>query len=87
MPDNLKVGLMVAEQRKICASGGCTGEYYGLGFGQSPFHVPPVLFNALSDSADKGLILHLKGYWNYVRRYLVLTKDILVWMLILKELS
>ena len=54
MPDNLKVGLMVAEQRKKCASGGCTGEYYGLGFGQSPFHVPPVLSNALSDSSNKG---------------------------------
>lgn len=54
MPDNLKVGLMVAEQRKICASGGCTGEYYGLGFGQSPFHVPPVLEHALSENSNKG---------------------------------
>jgi len=54
MPDNLKVGLMVAEQRQRCASGGCTGEYYGLGFGQSPFHVPPVLSKALADSAEKG---------------------------------
>ena len=39
MPDNLKVGLMIAEQRKKCASVGCHEEYYGLGFGQSPFHV------------------------------------------------
>ncbi|AJM91771.1 pyridoxal phosphate-dependent aminotransferase [Nitrosopumilus piranensis] len=54
MPDNLKVGLMVAEQREKCASGGCTGEFYGLGFGQSPFHVPPVLENALSENSDKG---------------------------------
>lgn len=54
MPDNLKVGLMVAEQRKVCASGGCTGEYYGLGFGQSPFHVPPVLSRALADNASLG---------------------------------
>ncbi len=43
MPDNLKVGLMVAEQRKKCASNGCSEEYYGLGFGQSPFHVPTIL--------------------------------------------
>ena len=54
MPDNLKVGLMVAEQRKKCASGGCFEEFYGLGFGQSPFHVPSVLSKALSDNADKG---------------------------------
>jgi len=54
MPDNLKVGLMVAEQRKKCASGGCFEEFHGLGFGQSPFHVLPVLAKALSESADKG---------------------------------
>ena len=54
MPDNLKVGLMVAEQRKRCASGGCFEEFYGLGFGQSPFHVPDILSKALADSADKG---------------------------------
>ena len=39
MPDNLKVGLMVTEQRKRCASRGCAEEFYGLGFGQSPFHI------------------------------------------------
>ena len=54
MPDNLKVGLMVAEQRKKCASGGCHEEFYGLGFGQSPFHVPPSLSKALADSANMG---------------------------------
>ena len=54
MPDNLKVGLMVAEQRKRCASDGCFEEFYGLGFGQSPFHVLPVLAKALSESTDKG---------------------------------
>ena len=54
VPDNPKVGLMVAEQRKKCVSGGCTGEFYGLGLGQSPFHVPPVLSKALADSAKMG---------------------------------
>ena len=54
MPDNLKVGLMVAEQRERCASGGCTEEFYGLGFGQSPFHVLPALSKALAESAEKG---------------------------------
>ncbi len=54
MPENLKVGLMIAEQRKKCASGGCHEEYYALGFGQSPFHVPPPLVNALAQSANQG---------------------------------
>ena len=54
MPDNLKVGLMVTEQRKRCASGGCFEEFYRLGFGQSPFHVLPVLAKALSESIEKG---------------------------------
>ena len=54
MPDNLKVGLMIAEQRKKCSSGGCNEEYYALGFGQSPFHVPPPLVTALQNSASQG---------------------------------
>ena len=54
MPDNLKVGLMIAEQRKKCSSGGCSEEYHALGFGQSPFHVPPPLVAALQNSAFQG---------------------------------
>ena len=54
MPDNLKVGLMIAEQRKKCSSGGCNEEYYALGFGQSPFHVPPPLITSLQESANQG---------------------------------
>ena len=54
MPDNLKIGLMIAEQRKKCSDGGCNEEFYALGFGQSPFHVPPPLVKALADSASQG---------------------------------
>ncbi len=54
MPENLKVGLMIAEQRKKCASVGCHEEYYGLGFGQSPFHIPPPLANGLAQSVTQG---------------------------------
>ncbi|KAG2475716.1 MAG: Aspartate aminotransferase [Nitrosopumilales archaeon] len=54
MPENLKVGLMIAEQRKKCADGGCHEEYYALGFGQSPFHVPQPLVDALAKNADQG---------------------------------
>jgi aspartate aminotransferase len=53
-PDNLKVGLMVAKQRQECKTGGCKFDYYGLGFGQSPFHIPPPLSNALAESANQG---------------------------------
>jgi aspartate aminotransferase len=54
MPENLKVGLMIAEQRKKCSSVGCSEEYHALGFGQSPFQVPQPLVNALCESASKG---------------------------------
>ena len=54
MPENLKVGLMIAEQRKKCASIGCNEKYYGLGFGQSPFHVPQPLVDGLAQNATKG---------------------------------
>ena len=54
MTDNLRVGLMVAEQRKRCLSGGCSEEYYALGFGQSPFHVPPTLVSSMQENASQG---------------------------------
>ena len=54
MPDNLKMGLMIAEQRKKCSAGGCNEEYHALGFGQPPFHIPPPLVTALQDNANQG---------------------------------
>lgn len=54
MPENLKVGLMVAEQRRKCLAKGCKDRFYGLAFGQSPFHVPDPLVKALSASAYSG---------------------------------
>ena len=82
MPDNLKVGLMVTEQRKRCASGGCAEEFYGLGFGQSPFHVPPVLSKALAESADKGHYSDAEGIFelreaisNFNKRHFKLDVD------------
>ncbi len=54
MPENLRVGLMVAEQRKKCESVSCSFDYYSYTFGQSPFHVPPPLEKALGDNAHKG---------------------------------
>ena len=54
MPENLRVGLMVKEQRELCKNVGCDFDYYGLAFGQSPFHLPPPLEKALAENASKG---------------------------------
>ncbi len=54
MPENLRVGLMVKEQRELCRNVGCDFDYHGLAFGQSPFHLPPPLQNALAENANKG---------------------------------
>ena len=53
-PDNLKVGLMVAKQKEQCRAGNCSFHYYGLGFGQSPFHVPETLRRGLAENAGQG---------------------------------
>jgi aspartate aminotransferase len=54
MPENLRVGLMVKEQRELCRNVGCDFDYHGLAFGQSPFHLPPPLEHALAENANKG---------------------------------
>jgi aspartate aminotransferase len=54
MPENVKIGLMVSESRKKCLNTSCPMEYYGLAFGQSPFHVPEPLVAGLIDSARFG---------------------------------
>jgi aspartate aminotransferase len=63
MPENLKIGLMVAEQRKKCQKIKCTSEYYGLAFGQSPFHVPEPIARALGDNARKGHYSDAEGIY------------------------
>ena len=54
MPENIKIGLMVSESRKKCLNISCSMEYYGLAFGQSPFHVPDPLKEGLIDNASFG---------------------------------
>ena len=53
MPDNLRIGLLVAKQHEKCNTEGCAFDYYGLGFGQSPFPVPEPISNALAANDDK----------------------------------
>ncbi len=54
MPENLRIGLMVSESRKQCQNTGCSLEYYGFAFGQSPFHVPEPIARALAENVEKG---------------------------------
>jgi aspartate aminotransferase len=54
MPENLKVGLMVAEHRMMCLEMDCDFDYYSFAFGQSPFPVPPPLEKALAENASNG---------------------------------
>lgn len=54
VPENLRIGLMVAEQRRQCRDQGCGFDYAGFAFGQSPFHVPPSLERALAMHTNKG---------------------------------
>lgn len=61
MPENLKLGLMVAQARKTCAINGCSEEYAGFGFGQSPFHVPSSIVNSLARNANKGHYSNAEG--------------------------
>ncbi len=54
MPENLRVGLLVNEYREKCKKCGCTFDYAGFAFGQSPFHVAPPLVKALAEHAERG---------------------------------
>ena len=64
MPENLRVGLMVAEQRKKChKEKKCDAEYYGFGFGQSPFHVPEPIARALAGNTEKGYYSDAEGIY------------------------
>lgn len=54
MPDNLTIGMMVAEQHEKCGKVSCDFDYYGFAFGQSPFPVPPLLSRKLGENGDAG---------------------------------
>jgi aspartate aminotransferase len=64
MPENLRVGLMISEQRKKCQKEKkCDAEYYGFAFGQSPFHVPEPIARALAKNRDKGHYSDAEGIY------------------------
>ncbi len=53
MPENVKIGLMVAEHRKKCSSLQCSFDYHAFAIGQSPFHVPEPLENSLRENTHQ----------------------------------
>ncbi len=53
MPENLAIGLMIAEKRKECATLGIDFTYYSFALGQSPFPVPESIQKELEHHADK----------------------------------
>ncbi|MFH1126749.1 MAG: aminotransferase class I/II-fold pyridoxal phosphate-dependent enzyme [archaeon] len=54
MPENLRISQMVREHRSCCENPAHKFEYYNFAFGQSPFHIPPPITEALRASADNG---------------------------------
>ena len=61
MPENLAIGMMVAEQHEKCRKINCDFDYYGFAFGQSPFPVPPLLRRMLQENVDYGGYVHPGG--------------------------
>lgn len=61
MPENVRIGLMLREQRKKCALQGCHQNFYGFAFGQSPFPVPQPISDALKDNAARAHYVDAAG--------------------------
>ncbi len=53
MPENVRIGLMIAEHRAKCKTNGCDFNYHALAFGQSPFHIPPPVAAALAKNTER----------------------------------
>ncbi len=54
MPENLRIGMMVAKERDRCRRLGIQCAYTDFAFGQSPFPVPRPLQAALAKNANQG---------------------------------
>ena len=61
MPENVRIGLMLREQRSKCALQGCDAEFYGFAFGQSPFLIPEPISDALVANATQGHYVDAAG--------------------------
>lgn len=54
MPEDLRVGQMIARQREKCTRIDCHARFFNFARGQSPFPVPPALSAALQREAGAG---------------------------------
>ncbi|HBH12943.1 MAG TPA: aminotransferase class I/II [Clostridiales bacterium] len=54
MPENLKIGIMIAKQHEDCKKLGCGFDYYQLALGQSPFFVPENIQKSLANNTNAG---------------------------------
>ena len=61
MPENLKLNTFLQEFHSNCDQPECGFGFYGFAFGQSPFHVPQSIQNALIKNVDKGAYAAVPG--------------------------
>ncbi len=61
MPENLKLNTFLQEFHSDCPHSECGFGYYGFAFGQSPFHVPRLVQEALIKNANKGAYAPVPG--------------------------
>ena len=61
LPENLKLNTFLQEFHQDCPHPECNFGFYGFAFGQSPFHVPHVMQEALRNNADKGKYADVPG--------------------------
>ena len=61
LPENLKLNTFLQEFHQDCSHPECNFGFYGFAFGQSPFHVPETMQNALSKNTDKGKYADVPG--------------------------
>ena len=61
LPENLKLNTFLQEFHQDCSHPECNFGFYGFAFGQSPFHVPQIMQNALIKNADKGKYAAVPG--------------------------
>jgi len=61
LPENLKLNTFLKEFHHDCSHLECNFGFYGFAFGQSPFHVPEIMQEALRKNADKGKYADVPG--------------------------
>ena len=61
LPENLKLNTFLQDFHSDCLHPKCGFGYYGFAFGQSPFHVPHIMQNALVQNAHRGKYAPVPG--------------------------